>query len=169
MLSVLLRLRQFLIAMDSERMATDLATPSSTARHLPAPAELPDADVIIFDGACGFCQKQVSRLFEWDGRGRIAFLSIGDPEVKRRWPELSEETLMKNMHVIDRFGGVHVGAKAFRYLSRRLPRLWPLAALMHIPLSGPMWNMGYRWFARRRYRLSQLADCPNGKCDIHVQ
>lgn len=152
-------------------MSTDVAAPAATVRQLPlpTPAELPDADVIIFDGACGFCQKQVRRLNQWDGRGRIAFLPLDDPEVQRRWPELSRDDLMEHMHVVDRFGDVHVGAGAFRYLSRRLPRLWPLAALMHVPFSGPLWSMGYRWFARRRYRLSDGAECQDGSCDIHMR
>lgn len=135
---------------------------------LPTPADLPEADVIIYDGACGFCQKQVRRLHQWDGKGRIAFLPIDDPEVRRRWPEFSREQLMHHMHVVDRFGDVHVGAAAFRYLSRRLPRLWPLALLMHIPFSGPFWRAGYRWFARRRYRLSD-AQCQDGTCEVHLR
>ena len=151
-----------------EKMATDLAYNPATD-GLPAPADLVDPDVVIFDGACSFCQKNVRRLHACDGSGRIAFLAIDDPEVAACWPEFSREALMENMHVIDRFGDVHIGAGAFRYLSRRLPRLWPLALLMHIPLTGPAWRAGYRWFARRRYQLSQAAECNDGSCDVHFQ
>ena len=149
-------------------MAT-ATTVDARSKELPAPSELPDADVIIFDGACSFCQKNVRRLHDWDGQARIAFLAIDDPEVGRRWPELARTELMKHMHIVDRFGDVHVGAGAFRYLSRRLPRLWPLALLMHIPLTGPLWRAGYRWFARRRYELSKATDCADGHCDVHFQ
>jgi predicted DCC family thiol-disulfide oxidoreductase YuxK len=150
-----------------EKMAIDSAH-TSAIQGLPSPADLADPDVVIFDGACKFCQKNVRRLHAWDGAGRIAFLAIDDPEVAERWPEFSREALMEHMHVVDRFGEVHVGAGAFRYLSRRLPRLWPLALLMHIPLTGPAWRAGYRWFAKRRYQLSQ-AGCKDGSCDVHFQ
>ena len=146
-------------------MATGVA-PQAASTDLPSPSDLPDADVIIFDGACGFCQKNVKRLHDWDGADRLAFVAIDDPEVARRWPQFTREQLMQYMHVVDRYGDVHVGAGAFRYLSRRLPRLWPLALLMHIPFSGPLWRAGYQWFAKRRYQLSQR-DCADGSCDVH--
>ncbi len=155
-------------------MATDFARSPPTVERtatagLPTPNDLPEADVVIFDGACSFCQKNVRRLHAWDGADRIAFLAIDDADVGRRWPEFSRVELMEHMHVIDRFGGVHVGAGAFRYLSRRLPRLWPLAFAMHIPFTGPLWRAGYRWFARRRYKLSQANACTDGSCDVHFR
>jgi predicted DCC family thiol-disulfide oxidoreductase YuxK len=164
---------RILVSME-KKMATDLAVAPRNEKveqlvRLPSPSDLPDADVVIFDGACNFCQKSVRRLFQWDGAKRIAFLTIDDPEVSRRWPELSRDDLMEHMHIIDRYGDVHIGAGAFRYLSRRLPRLWPLALLMHIPFSGPFWRAGYRWFARRRYKLSQAVECDNGSCDVHFK
>jgi predicted DCC family thiol-disulfide oxidoreductase YuxK len=123
--------------------------------------------VVIFDGHCRICTAQVRRLARFDCRGRLAYLSLHDPEVARRWPELSHDELMQDMYVIDPQGGKHRGAAAFRYLSRRLRRLWWLAPVLHIPFSLPLWQWLYRQVANRRYRFGKTADCSEGTCSVH--
>lgn len=121
---------------------------------------------MIYDGHCRFCTAQVRRLARWGGE-RLAFLSLHDEEVAQRWPDLSHEQLMQEMVVVDRHGRRHGGAAAFRYLSRRLPRLWPLAPLMHIPFSLPLWSWIYRQVAKRRYAISGRQQCDDDACRIH--
>lgn len=137
--------------------------------ELPTPDERPDADVVIFDGDCRFCTAQVRRIAWFDRGGRLAFLSLHDPEVARRYPDLTHEQLMEEMYVIDRQGRRHAGADGFRYLTRRLPLLWPLAPLMHIPFSLPLWRWGYRQVARRRYLFGRNHRCEDGSCHIHYR
>jgi predicted DCC family thiol-disulfide oxidoreductase YuxK len=134
--------------------------------HLPTPAELPSADVVIFDGDCQFCQKQVARLARWDGRGRLAFVSLHDPLASQYCPDWTHEQLLEQMVVVDQQGRQHAGAAAIRYLSLRLPRLWPLAPLLHIPYCLPVWQWLYRQVAIRRYRWNK-PDCADGACRIH--
>jgi len=134
---------------------------------LPTPAERPEADVVIYDGDCGFCTKQVQRLARWDGGRRLAFVSLHDPLVAERYPDLSHDDMMREMYLVDRHGRRHGGAAAFRYLTRRLPRLWLLAPVMHIPFSLPLWQWGYHQIARRRYRISGKSECDGGSCSVH--
>ncbi len=136
------------------------------APTLPSVAERPHADVVIYDGKCPFCRAQVSRLAAWDGGGRLAFLSAHDPLVAERYADLSLDQLMAQMYVVDGHGRRHGGAAALRYLSRRLPRLWPMAPWLHIPFSLPFWQWIYRQVAARRYRLSGGPACDNGTCQI---
>jgi predicted DCC family thiol-disulfide oxidoreductase YuxK len=137
--------------------------------QLPTIDERPNADVVIFDGDCKFCTGQVERLARWDGNGkRLAFISLHDPRVAERWPDLTYDMLMDQMYVVDRQGHRYGGAAAFRYLSRRLPRLWPLAPIMHLPFTLPIWQWGYRQVAKRRYKLmGKTNGCDNGACEIH--
>src|SRR5271169_5540779 len=100
----------------------DVGTGSSAAM-LPSPAHRPLAEVVIFDGNCQLCTAQVSRLAKWDTHGRLAFLSLHDPEVGRRYPKLTHEALMREMVVVDRHGRFHHGAAAVRQVARRIPRL----------------------------------------------
>jgi predicted DCC family thiol-disulfide oxidoreductase YuxK len=140
------------------------------AVHLPTPAERPEAAVVIFDGHCKFCTGQVQNLARWDGKGRLAFISLHDPEVARRWPDLTHDLLMEQMYLIDPQGNRYLGAAAFRYLSRKLPKLWLLAPLMHIPFSLPAWQFLYRQIARRRYLMGKTTDaCDDGACKVHFK
>jgi predicted DCC family thiol-disulfide oxidoreductase YuxK len=135
----------------------------------PTPGERPQAEVVIYDGDCRFCSGQVRNLARFDRGGRLAFISLHDPEVARRYPDLSKERLMEEMVLIDRTGKRHGGADAFRYLTRRLPLLWPLAPLMHIPCCLPLWRWCYRQVAQRRYLLGKNQHCDDGACKVHFR
>jgi predicted DCC family thiol-disulfide oxidoreductase YuxK len=146
------------------------ATPTPSDVHLPTPAENLDADIVIYDGHCRFCTAQVQNLARWDGSGRrLAFLSLHDPEVARRFPDLTYDQLIAEMYVVDRQGRRFGGAAAFRYLTTRLPRLYWLAPLMHIPFTMPLWRWGYRQIAKRRYWFmgKTAAACDNSACKLH--
>ena len=130
---------------------------------LPTPRELPHAEVVIYDGNCQFCKRQVGRLNRWDGKQRLAYISLHDDFVATEYTDLTKDEMMKAMYFIDRKGNRHRGASALRVISRRLPRLWPLAVLLHIPLTLPLWSWVYHQIAKRRYRLN----CDTGGCAIH--
>lgn len=148
-----------------------IATAPKSETPIPAPAENPAADIVIYDGHCNFCTWQMKNLARLDGRGkRLAFLSLHDPEVARRFPDLSYAQLMEEMAVVDRHGRRHLGAAAFRYLTTRLPKLYWLAPLMHIPFSMPLWRWGYRQIAKRRYLMGRTdGGCDDGACKVHLK
>ncbi len=136
---------------------------------LPGIKELPNADVVIFDGNCNFCQTQVRRL-HWFAGGSLAFLSLHDPLVADLCPELTHEQLMQRMYVVTQdnqtLGGVH----GIKYLSRRIPRMWFAAPLLHIPFSMPVWSCLYDLVARSRYQIAGKADqCDSSSCEVHFK
>jgi predicted DCC family thiol-disulfide oxidoreductase YuxK len=141
------------------------------AMHLPTPIEHPAADVVIYDGHCRFCTNQVQKLARWDGKGRLAFLSLHDDEVAKRYPQLSYDDMMKQMYVVTPAGKQYPGAAAFRYLTRRLPVFYALAPLLHIPFSLPVWQWLYRQVAIRRYRIAgKIAEgCEGDACHVHLR
>jgi predicted DCC family thiol-disulfide oxidoreductase YuxK len=144
-------------------------TPLGT--ELPSPAERPNADVVIYDGQCRFCTAGAARLAKWDKGERLAFVSLHDPQVATQWPDLTHDMLMEQMYVVDRQGQRHGGAAAFRYLTRRLPRLWLLAPLLHLPFSLPLWRWGYKQVAKRRYKIAgkSTGGCQDGACAVHFK
>lgn len=143
-----------------------VSAPSQT-RLLPTLTDRPHTEVLIFDGNCRFCIAQMRLLNRLDTRDRLAFVSLHDEEVTGRWPDLTHDQLMEQMYLVDRSGNRHGGAAAFRYLSRILPPLWPLAPLLHIPFSLPLWRFGYRVVARYRYRFGRVNECEEGSCSVH--
>ena len=96
-------------------------------------------------------------------------MSLHDPQVATRYPDLSREQLLEAMYVIDQRERRYMGAAAFRYLAGRVPRLWPLLPLLHIPFSLPCWQWLYRQVAKRRYRWNKNVTCEDDHCSIHYR
>lgn len=133
---------------------------------LPTPADRPSADVVIFDGECKFCRASVERLRKFDGRGRLAFLPLQDPEVAQRYPELTHDELMQYLFVCTPDGRRLRGAEGFKHLSTRLPALYWMAPFLSLPGLMPLWQMLYRAFAKRRYRWGRIESCEDGSCKL---
>lgn len=145
-----------------------MSTAVKTESALPTPTDRPEADVVLYDSQCNFCRAQIRQLVWWDCQMKLSYLSLHDPEVARRWPDISPDRLMQEMCLIDRQGNRHWGPYAFRYLTRRLRRLWWLAPIMHFPGSMFLWRPLYRWVARNRYRFAGKAvECDGGTCSLH--
>ena len=125
----------------------------------------PERDTVLYDGKCRFCRSQIALLRALDCCAALRFVSLHDPAVARQFPELSAKDLLAQMYVVDRGGHARGGAEAVRYLSRRLPLLWPLALLLHIPGSLPLWSSLYAFVARNRYRIA--GSCQDGSCRLH--
>lgn len=136
---------------------------------LPSPADRPHADVVIYDGECKFCTASVHKLNKADRRGRLAFISLHDPEVQARWPELSHDELMQYLYLCAADGRKFKGAEAFKYLSTKLPLLYWMAPALYFPGLMPLWQMCYRAFAKRRYRWGKIESCENGTCKLPVR
>lgn len=127
----------------------------------------PRRDTVLYDGACRFCIGQVGLLRRFDLGRRFDFRSCHEHSVATDFPELSRDELLSQMYVVDTAGGARGGADAVRYLSRKLPPLWPLALLLHIPGTMPLWASCYRFIARNRYRIAGTAnDCDSGTCKL---
>lgn len=124
----------------------------------------PAKDTVLYDGQCGFCRRQVARMRKLDLLSQLEFTSLHEASVSRDFPEIPREALLAEMFVVDRSGRARSGATAWRYLARRLPTLWPLAAILHVPGSLPVWNWLYRIVAKNRYRLA--GSCSTGTCRL---
>lgn len=134
--------------------------------QLPTLAQRPNSDVVIFDGECTFCQSQVARLNRWDWRNRLSFLSLHDPVVAEKYPDLSHDELMREMFVVAPGGERYGGAASIQYLARRLPPLYLFYPVLNLPFTLPIWSWLYQLIASRRYRIAGR-DCENGACKIH--
>jgi predicted DCC family thiol-disulfide oxidoreductase YuxK len=84
--------------------------------------------------------------------------------VATAFPEIAYDDLLNQMYIISRQGQARGGAEAVRYLSRKLPLLWPLAALLHVPGSLPLWKSLYAFVARHRMKIA--GSCEDGTCRI---
>jgi predicted DCC family thiol-disulfide oxidoreductase YuxK len=153
---------------------------------LPEPAGFPGTDVVIYDGNCQFCLAQVRRLARFDrwsrfgtGEPTLSFISLHDPLVAERFSDLAHDDLMEQMFVVEKGGTLNTedaskpygqrrfgGADAIRYLSRKLPILWPAMPILHLPGTARLWRWMYAQVARQRYRWNKDS-CESGSCSIH--
>ena len=134
---------------------------------LPRPDARQRRDVIIYDAGCAVCRATARRLHRWDIRHRLAFLPLDDPEVRRRWPDLTHQELMKHVYLLTSDGQRLRGAQAVRVLARRVPALWPIAPALHMPGTMPLWRRLYDWFAEHRYLFGgrTRAHCRDEACE----
>jgi predicted DCC family thiol-disulfide oxidoreductase YuxK len=124
-------------------------------------------DVVLFDGQCNFCRSQINILRRLDSRHRLEFVSLHDDEVETKYPNLTFEQLMEQMWIVTADGAQYGGAYAVRYLSTRLPILWPVAPLMYFSFSMPLWCFLYRMVAKYRYRIAGRDCDEGGTCSLH--
>lgn len=110
--------------------------------------------MVIYDGHCRFC-RATSRALNFLGANRLAFLSLYDQRVDAIVSDLSREELREHVYVVEHDGTRHEGAGAVRYLTRRLPALWPLMPLLHFPGTLPLWRRAYCWVSKHRHRLNR--------------
>lgn len=127
-------------------------------------ATRPVRDTVLYDGRCRFCRGQIAVLRRLDVCRSLRFVSLHDPEAGRDFPELGADELARQMYVVDTRGRARGGAEAVRYLTRRLPPLWPLALPLHVPGSLPLWTAIYRFVARHRYAIA--GTCEHDACRL---
>lgn len=125
-------------------------------------------DTVLYDGQCVFCTRSIAMLRRLDILGSLEFVSLHDPSVSERFPDLSHDMLMEQMWVVSSDGKRYAGADALRYLSRRLPLLYPAAPFLHIPGTRSFWRWAYRTVAEHRYKIAGK-QCDNGTCSLHMQ
>ena len=119
--------------------------------------------VIVYDGACPFCRKQVARIRRRDRNGVFEFVPKQTPGLTVRFPRLAEGDFNTGMRLIDPDGTIHVGADAVYEIARRLPLSRWVAPLYRVPPIRWAARRFYGWIAANRYRFSRREcdmDCP---------
>jgi predicted DCC family thiol-disulfide oxidoreductase YuxK len=120
--------------------------------RLPRRTEL----MVLFDGACGLCRPTVAVLRRLDLRHRVEFLDVhGDwSAIAGRFPTLSQEQCLTEMHGIDPKGRVYVGFDTYRALGRVLPLGWIVLPLLYLPPVPWLGRRIYRAIAAGRHRTA---------------
>ncbi len=127
------------------------------------PQPLPARRVVFYDGVCGFCDRSVSWLLARDPEGRFRFAALqGETaaELRARHPQLPRD--LDTLVYVESEGGrerVFLRSRAiFRLLAQLDPPWRWLAWLRWLP--RPLTDLGYRLFARIRYRVfGRLESC----------
>jgi len=125
----------------------------------------------LFDGACIICRSASSAIAALDWMNRVEFRDLHDPDLRSRYPELSDDQLMGAIHVLAGDGRLYIGYDGIRRLLKEIPLGLPIWLLLHLPGMDGMGRRVYQFIARRRYRMNRLfgraiPDCADG-CRPH--
>jgi len=113
--------------------------------------------ILIYDGTCGFCQRQVDRLQRWLGPsfGAIPYQSN---EARELFRDLSEDELASKVWAIIH-GRRSSGAEAICRLLNLRRRFRLVTWLYWLPGLRQLADAVYRWVAANRYRFG-------GTCEL---
>lgn len=115
------------------------------------------ARLVLYDGQCGFCDATVQWLLDKDREGKLHFAPLDGPTaagVRARHPRMPTGLDSLVYVEVDRSGRerVYWYSRAVFAICGQLPLPWRLArALLVIPQF--LSDLGYRMFARIRYRI----------------
>lgn len=121
--------------------------------------------ILLYDGQCPLCSKEIRWLRQRDRNQVITFQDIHEPAFIDESP-LALDTLMAQIHGIDHKGNFLVGIDVFEVVYRMLGLNF-LAAPLRWPLTRPVMKMLYWIFAKSRPLLALITEkssCSDGKC-----
>ena len=108
---------------------------------------------VFFDGSCSVCANEMKIYRRKPHGGRLLFIDISAPGFDPTPSGIDKESLMHEMHAIDRDNRVYKGVDAFGAIWQALPpsTLWGLlGALVTLPGTGHLARIAYWSFARIR-------------------
>jgi predicted DCC family thiol-disulfide oxidoreductase YuxK len=113
---------------------------------------------ILYDGDCGLCQRTIAVVRQLDLLGAVEIRNALTewPELSRRFPGLTQDACLADMHGVTASGRVVVGFDTYRALAWVLPLGWLLLPSLYLPGVRPIGRRVYRAIAARRFR----AGCP---------
>ncbi|QDQ26519.1 DUF393 domain-containing protein [Chitinimonas arctica] len=125
---------------------------------------------LFFDSRCPLCAAEMRRLAQRDRHGRLGYIDMRGEGFDAAAYGTTLAAMDAELHGLRADGRMLVGidAVAAAYAAVGLAWLtWPL----RFGLSRPLMRTLYRWFARNRYRASQLLGygCKDGVCAARVR
>lgn len=122
--------------------------------------------VLLYDGQCPICQKEVAWL-RWKNKpGRLGLQDINDAGFDASAYGTTHDALMAEIHGVYPDGRVIKGVDVFCVAYHAVGLGW-LMAPMRWPLLKPLCNGLYGLFARHRLQLGQWfskRSCDQGHC-----
>ena len=114
----------------------------------------PWARTVLYDGGCGLCSRIVRVLRRLDVRGRVEFLDVNSEwdAIAARYPLLTQDACLRDIHIVDRTGRIRTGFAAYRSLAWVLPIAWAAVPFLYIPGVPSIGQRAYRYIADHRSR-----------------
>ena len=121
---------------------------------------------VLIDGACPLCRREAALLRRLDrGRGRLRLEDIAAQDFDPARVGRSMDDLMGTIHGVAPDGAIITGMEVFRRAYAAVGLGWLLAPTGW-PGLRPVFDRGYRWFARNRLGLTgrRSGACAPDRC-----
>lgn len=118
---------------------------------------------VFYDGGCPLCLREIRMLKRWDRHQKIRFTDIDAAGFQPEELGKSMSELMAEIQGRLPDGTWIQGVEVFRRLYTAVG-FGPLVALTRLPLVSQTMDLGYRWFAKNRLRLT--GRCTPQSCEI---
>lgn len=109
--------------------------------------------VLVYDGQCNFCKRQIARIRTMDRRDQFEYAPRDTPGLTDRFPKLAQEEFNTGMRLVMPDGQIFIGADAVYQIARRLPRVSLIAWLYRVPGLHALARAIYARIAARRQSL----------------
>jgi predicted DCC family thiol-disulfide oxidoreductase YuxK len=116
---------------------------------------------VYYDEECGFCQRSLHWINQFDWFGKMSYKPISALSAKQT--EIDVGRLQHAMGVQDENGEIYYGADGFEQISSRCPALIGFSLLMKIPGCIYVARYVYNIIARNRMKLGCR---PDGGCQL---
>lgn len=116
---------------------------------------------VLYDDSCGFCRWWVPYWRTTLIRRGFEIAPLQDDWVRSHF-DLPHDELVGDLRLLINDGSTAQGADVYRYILRRIWWSSPLFAFAVCPGTRSLFDLGYRWFARNRFRVSATCRLPAG-------
>jgi predicted DCC family thiol-disulfide oxidoreductase YuxK len=125
--------------------------------------------VVLYDGLCRFCTLGMRRLQALARPGAIEAVDFQQPGALDRFPGISHDACMRQMHLVLPDGRVIGGFEAAVQALATRPILGRFAYLYYLPGLRQLCDWLYCVVAANRYRLlgKTAGACAGGTCALH--
>jgi predicted DCC family thiol-disulfide oxidoreductase YuxK len=83
--------------------------------------------IVLYDGACGFCEVVLAVLLRWDRQNQLDPVPIQSERGERLLADMPRQDRLASWHLIDRAGSVRSGGAAIPAVFASLPWGSPIA------------------------------------------
>lgn len=124
--------------------------------------------LLLYDGQCPICRKEVAWLRWKNKHGRLGLQDINEAGFDPAIYDTTHDALMAEIHGVYPDGRVIKGVEVFVAAYQAVGLGW-LMAPMRWPLLNPLFNSLYGLFARHRLQLGRSftkRSCDQGHCRL---
>lgn len=123
-------------------------------RDQTAACQAPQPPLVLYDGSCPLCSREIRHYRRLRGADRIQWLDISADDAPMPIDDIDRATAMARFHVRDPAGRWHGGAFGFAELWSHLRGYRHLSGLLRtlglVPLLDRLYTRFARWRLRRR-------------------